>query len=366
MVGQRLVDPPERGVEPSLVVEVDEQLADVPGRIRHGPRVGVVEIEHLAVLGLERVRARRRRADDPVAPPGVVRENVEVGSRPAASARVEAVADHRQTAADLVRDDDLQAVPAKHVDRGKRDVGLVVVRRAAVEQHDCPIRRRLGGGIAPPGPDAATAACAKRTPAAGPDDGSRPPTRSASGSSPSAATSSRSARSRPRRARRGRSGPAASRGTAAAGPPGAAPGHGCSSRRSSRRPGRRSCRRHSRSTSRRSRPANSSDATPGAAGARSVCEPEPLGLRPDVFRAREGVGDAGDRADRVADVALQAVVGRQADFECARLEHEVLDRHRTRDLAAPPAVASTADPPSVAAARRPLAIATPSPHRSVR
>ena len=87
MVGQRLVDRPEPRVEPALVVEVEQQLADVPGRLGDGARVGVVEVEHLAVLGLERVRARGRRADDPVAAPRVVGEDRRGSSRPGRARR---------------------------------------------------------------------------------------------------------------------------------------------------------------------------------------------------------------------------------------------------------------------------------------
>ena len=65
-----------------------------------------------------------------------------------------------------------------------------------------------------------------------------------------------------------------------------------------------------------------------ALGRQQRREPESLGLRPDVLRAREQVRDAGDRADGVADVALEAVLGRQADLERRRLGDEVLDRHR--------------------------------------
>ena len=64
--------------------------------------------------------ARGRRADDPVAPSRVVGEDVEVRPGPPARAGVQAVADHRQAAADLLRDDRLEAVPAEDLDRGER------------------------------------------------------------------------------------------------------------------------------------------------------------------------------------------------------------------------------------------------------
>ena len=62
-------------------MEVEEELADVPGRGRDGAGVVVVDVEHLPVLGLEGVGARRRGADDPVAAPGVVGEDAEVAPR---------------------------------------------------------------------------------------------------------------------------------------------------------------------------------------------------------------------------------------------------------------------------------------------
>ena len=116
-----------------------------------------------------------------------------------------------------------------------------------------------------------------------------------------------------------------------------------------------------------------------ALGRQQRGEPESLGLWPNVLRAREPVGDSGDRADGVADVALEAVLGRQADLERRRLDDEVLDRHRAAGPAAAAAAArrsrfragrSAGAPPSdrprFSAARIPLAIATPSPHRSSR
>ena len=45
--------------------EIDQQLADVPGRIGNGGRVGIGEVEHLAVLRLQGVGARGGGADDP-------------------------------------------------------------------------------------------------------------------------------------------------------------------------------------------------------------------------------------------------------------------------------------------------------------
>ena len=100
---------------------------------------------------------------------------------------------------------------------------------------------------------------------------------------------------------------------------------------------------------------------------------EALRLRPDVLRAREPIRDAGDRTHRVADVALEAVVGREPDFERRRLGDDVHDRHertsagvaRRRRPAFGPTrpVAHAPEPASVAAARTALAIATPSPHR---
>ena len=149
-----------------------------------GPRVVVVEVEHLRVLGLERVGARRRGADDPVARAGRSRRGPRVlRRRPPAGAGVQAVADHRQAAADLLRDDRLEAVPAQDVDRGVGDVRLVVVRGAAVEVDDGPIR----AGGAPgrrrrsrrPGASSRDRNVRRRTSAAAPGGGCRPSTRSA-------------------------------------------------------------------------------------------------------------------------------------------------------------------------------------------
>ena len=70
--------------------------------------------------------------------------------RPAARLRVQAVADQGQAAADLRRDDDLEAVALEDVDRRPADVRLVVVRGAAVEVDDGPVRRRCIGRPARP------------------------------------------------------------------------------------------------------------------------------------------------------------------------------------------------------------------------
>ena len=78
---------------------------------------------------------------------------------------------------------------------------------------------------------------------------------------------------------------------------------------------------------------------------------EALRLRADVLRPREGIGHAGDRADRGADVALHAGVGR------VRRE---LARRRVVDRIMPPPPAGEA---RERAARWALASATPSPQR---
>ena len=175
----------------------------------------------------------------------------------------------------------------------------------------------------------------------------------------------------PERARRGRSGRAASRGTAAAGP-------AWSSARarlfiSAIFTSAGQAVVHVPQPEHQSTVASgdSSDATPGPAGGEERREPEALGLRPDVLRAREEVGDPGDRADGVADVALQAFVGRQRRprttlASSTRSWIVIGPRPGARLASACGRGRRTSDAPSIAAARRPLAIATPSPHRSVR
>ena len=146
VVREILVEPPEPGVEAAAIVEVDEELADVPGRVGDEAGVLVVDVEHLVVLGLDRVRARGRGADDPVALPGVLGERLDVAARVVARLVVEAVADHREPAADLRRDDRLEAVPAEDLHRGVRHVLLVVVGGAAVEVDDRLVRARDAPG----------------------------------------------------------------------------------------------------------------------------------------------------------------------------------------------------------------------------
>ena len=119
-----------------LIVQVEQELPDVPGRVGDCPGVGVVEVEHLAVLGLEGVGAGRGGADDPVAGASVAGEHGQVIAGPTARRPVEPVADQRQAAADLRRNDHLEAVPLQHVDRGLADMRLVVVGGAAVEVDD--------------------------------------------------------------------------------------------------------------------------------------------------------------------------------------------------------------------------------------
>ena len=68
VVREVLVERAEAGVEPALLVEVEQELADVPGRLGDDPRVVVVEVEHLLVLGLEAcgcTRSRCRRSGSP-------------------------------------------------------------------------------------------------------------------------------------------------------------------------------------------------------------------------------------------------------------------------------------------------------------
>ena len=93
-------------------------------------------------------------------------------------------------------------------------------------------------------------------------------------------------------------------------------------------------------------------------------EPEALGLRTHVLRAREPVVDPRDRAHLVADVALEALVGRQADRLVERLLHDRGDRHRTASALRPERFGFEGPPLRDAAARQALASATPSPHRS--
>ena len=128
-------------------MEVEQELADVPGGIGHGSGIAVVEVEHLAVLGLERVGARRRGADDPVPRPRVAGQDRQVVTGPRSGGVVQAVADERQTATRLGRHDHLETVPFQDLKRRRRDMRLVVVRRAAVEVHDGPLGRRRTGRI---------------------------------------------------------------------------------------------------------------------------------------------------------------------------------------------------------------------------
>ena len=101
-------------------------------------------------------------------------------------------------------------------------------------------------------------------------------------------------------------------------------------------------------------------------------DPEALRLRPDVLWPWEEVGHPGDRADRRADVALEAFIGRQANLEGAGLEVPGLpddagDRHARAPAASRAVRAAPGRPPASSwAACQPLAIATPSPHRSDR
>ncbi len=96
---------------------------------------------------------------------------------------------------------------------------------------------------------------------------------------------------------------------------------------------------------------------------------EALGLGADVLRPGEEVRHAGDRADGVADVALQALVRRERNLGERRLVDDLLDRHRAAPAfwrSARGFVAAWRLAASIAAARRPLVTATPSPQRSVR
>ena len=98
--------------------------------------VGVVHVEHLAVLGLQGVGARGGCAHDGVAGPRERGQRGHVAPRPPARDGVPAVADERQPAAHLGRHDDLEAVALQDGHGRRRDVRLVVVRRAAVEVDD--------------------------------------------------------------------------------------------------------------------------------------------------------------------------------------------------------------------------------------
>ena len=93
-------------------------------------------------------------------------------------------------------------------------------------------------------------------------------------------------------------------------------------------------------------------------------EPEALGLRTHVLGAREPIVDPRDRAHLVADVALEALVGRQPDGLVERLLHDRGDRHRTASALRLERFGFEALPTMDAAARQALASATPSPQRS--
>ena len=60
MVRQGLGDRSEGGVQLTAVVQVDEQLADVPGRVGDGPGIGVVEVDERVDALLQAFVEQRR------------------------------------------------------------------------------------------------------------------------------------------------------------------------------------------------------------------------------------------------------------------------------------------------------------------
>ena len=326
-------------------------------------RIVVVDVQHLVVLGLDRVRARRGGADDLVALPGVRHEHVDVRARLLAGVGIERVADHRQPAADLLGNDRLEAVALEDRDRGVRHVLLVVVGGATVEVDDSLVRAREGPRAA-----ALLAPLPGRLERSLPDLGERRVAMDAD--RPLHDRAHRPVEEDPVRDRREEDAhPADKVGLSQA--PVAELGA--------------PARLHPRPRlavhlgdlhARRAR-----SGTPAAAGAPvdgdvrrlghrdpldldrlGPAGPEALGLGTDVLRSREEVRDPGHRADRDADVALETLVGRVPDGALGGLRDQLGDRHGR--LLPGSAVCPAGTPLSDRPARRPLASATPSPQRS--
>ena len=124
VVRQLLDDRRESGIELAAVVQVEQELADVPGRIGDRGGVGVGQVKHLAVLRLERVGAGGRGAHDPVARPRERGQLRQVAARLGASVVVQAVRNERQAAALLPRHDHAEPVALEDLDRVASEVGL--------------------------------------------------------------------------------------------------------------------------------------------------------------------------------------------------------------------------------------------------
>ena len=150
VIRQLLVEAAEARVEAALLVQLEQELADIPGGRRHRVRVFTAHVEDLLVLGLERVRARGRRPDDPVALAGIFGEHVDVATRLVPRRLVQAVADHRQAAAFLRRRDHFEPVPLQDGDRGVGHVLLVEVGGAAVKVDDSLVGRWHGRAAGAP------------------------------------------------------------------------------------------------------------------------------------------------------------------------------------------------------------------------
>ena len=326
-------------------MEIEQELADVPGRIGHGAGVVIGQVEHLAVLGLERMGAGRRGAHDPVAGPGEGGQRVEVAPRLATCVVVHPVADERQAAALLLGHDDIEAVALEDGHRVPAKVGLEPVHRAAVEVDDGALR--IGSRRKVNGPIRSSPPCAER---AARERGERAATVDAEGLLPHPAREAvAQAEVGKRRQRVGAQPdeqvgvadePVADRGAALGDDRRACP----VVRLRDEDPGRTGARADPAARAQVDGAVRRAPVRRGAA--------EALRLRADVLGPGEGIGHAADRTHSGAHVALDAGVG---------AEGRELPGRRVREghAAARPRARARA-------ARWAVARATPSPHRSSR
>ena len=138
VVGDRVVDGLEVGLQFAAVVQLEQQLADVVGALGDQLEVGIVlEVEDLARLALEHQRAARRVADDERVVVAHVRGQVARQAQDDLARVVEEAAGlQRQPAAVLLGDLDLEAVVLEDGDELLALFGLVVLGAAAVEVDD--------------------------------------------------------------------------------------------------------------------------------------------------------------------------------------------------------------------------------------
>ena len=135
VVGDRLLERREVGLELAALVQHEQVLADVedaPGD--DAQLLVVVHPEDLERLALEHQRAAGRRPDDVDALARVWREPLGEPVHDGARVVEHAVGLERQPAAVLLRDLDRDPVVLEQRDGHRAEVGLVVVRAAAVEE----------------------------------------------------------------------------------------------------------------------------------------------------------------------------------------------------------------------------------------